>query len=65
MARYLTLAEISKHLSISIPTVRRYIAEGKLKTFRCGRVVRVSEEELSKFISNYSSYIDLKELEKC
>ena len=39
-------------LAISPWTVRSYIREGKLPAVRIGRLVRLTEEDLKKFIIN-------------
>jgi excisionase family DNA binding protein len=39
-------------LAVSPWTVRAYIRAGKLKPIRLGRLVRLDEEELSKFVAS-------------
>jgi len=41
----------ARQLAVSPWTVRAYIRQGKLHPVRIGRLVRLDEEELTKFIS--------------
>jgi excisionase family DNA binding protein len=42
----------ARQLAVSPWTVRAYIRQGKLHAVRIGRLVRLDEEELSKFVAN-------------
>ena len=42
----------AKLLAVSSWTVRAYIRQGKLHPVRIGRLVRLDEEELSKFVAS-------------
>jgi len=42
----------AKLLAVSPWTVRGYIRQGKLRPIRIGRLVRLDEEELSRFVEN-------------
>lgn len=55
-------------LSVSPWTVRAYIRQGKLRPFRIGRLVRLDEQELERFVSeakdsSSNSHFDLREKE--
>ena len=50
MKKFLTIKEISEDLKVSVSTVRRWVMEGKLKTYKLGKVIRISEEDLMEFI---------------
>ena len=51
----LTLAETADYLGCSRATVKRWIAAGTLPTFRNGRVVRVRELELERFVAMHTT----------
>lgn len=42
----------ARQLAVSPWTVRLYIRQGKLRPVRIGRLVRLDEEELSKFVAS-------------
>jgi excisionase family DNA binding protein len=42
----------ARQLSVSPWTIRAYIRQGKLQPVRIGRLVRLDEEELLKFVEN-------------
>lgn len=46
----LTLQQVADRLQVSMSTVRRLVAAGKLKAVRIGRNLRVRPEDLSKYI---------------
>ena len=48
----LTIEETAEFLGVSVTTVRKYISEDKLKTFKMQRVVRIPKTELEAFIVN-------------
>jgi excisionase family DNA binding protein len=50
--RMLTAAEIAERLKVSIRSVRRWIASGDLQALRLGRSVRVTEDELMRFLGH-------------
>ena len=50
----LTLEEVAQILRVSIPTVRKLIREGRLKSFRVGAQVRIRRDELEKYMSSAS-----------
>jgi excisionase family DNA binding protein len=42
----------ARQLAISPWTIRLYIRQGKLRPVRIGRLVRLDEEELSRFVAS-------------
>ena len=46
----LTLQQVADRLQVSMSTVRRLVAAGRLKAVRIGRNLRVRPEDLSKYI---------------
>lgn len=52
----LTRKQIAQKLNISIRTVDRLIIQGQLKSFKIGRSIRVSQDDLDEFIKR--SYYD-------
>jgi excisionase family DNA binding protein len=52
-----TLLEISEILNVSVESVRRYVRSGKLKASRVGRLWRVQEEDLKKYLEKNSNNI--------
>ncbi len=46
----LTLQQVADRLQVSMSTVRRLVAAGKLKTVRIGRNLRVRPEDLAAYI---------------
>ncbi len=49
-----TLEQVAEKLQVSVQTVRRLIKEGKLKAIRVGIQMRVTQEELDRFLSQSS-----------
>lgn len=49
--RLLSVEEVAKRLGISMRTVRRLIGDGAIPTHRIGRSVRVSEDDLDRYIA--------------
>lgn len=39
--KYITLEQASERTQLSVRTIRRYIAQGKLTAYRAGRVIRL------------------------
>lgn len=50
MSELLTLAQVAERLGCSRATVRRRVGDGSLPTFRDGRIVRVREDDLRRFV---------------
>jgi excisionase family DNA binding protein len=54
--RLLSVAEVSKLLSVTEPTVREWIKEGKLKAHRAGaRFWRIRQSEVERMLSQQDS----------
>lgn len=49
--RLLTLREVADEFSCSVATVKRRIASGALPAFADGRLVRVREADLARFVA--------------
>ena len=50
--RLLTVPDVAAHLSVSPRTVKRVLARGDLPVVRVGRLVRVREDNLRRFMAN-------------
>mgnify|MGYP002683021631 FL=1 len=48
--RLLRLDEVADRLAVSLPTIRRLVKEGQLRTVRVGRQLRVRPGDLDQFI---------------
>jgi excisionase family DNA binding protein len=48
--KYYTRKEAAKQARITLPTLDKYIQEGKIKAHRLGRMVLFSEEDIKKAI---------------
>ncbi|MBO8435576.1 MAG: helix-turn-helix domain-containing protein [Spirochaetes bacterium] len=46
----LNVKEISKELGVSIPTVRSWIKNGKIRYRKVGRFIRFTREDINDFI---------------
>jgi excisionase family DNA binding protein len=46
-----SLREAAILLHMSVPSLRRWIREGRLGCVRCGRAVRIEREELARFVA--------------
>jgi len=46
----LRLPEVAERLQVSMPTVRRLVKDGKIRTVRVGRVIRVRPMDLESYI---------------
>ncbi|MCB7129991.1 MAG: helix-turn-helix domain-containing protein [Candidatus Brocadiales bacterium] len=46
----LTVSDVADELRVSVVSVRAWIGEGRLRHFRCGRVIRIRREWLDDFI---------------
>ncbi len=47
----ISLRQAAAEMQISIPSLRRWIREGRLGCVRCGRAVRLERAEITRFIS--------------
>ncbi len=53
MAELMTIEQVAKRLQVNEETVRRWLLAGKLKGSKIGGTLwRISEEDLSEFISS-------------
>jgi excisionase family DNA binding protein len=48
--KYFSPDEIGEQFNVKPGTVRKWIADGKLKALKLGGLLRISEESLQKFI---------------
>lgn len=46
LCQYLTLNDVVERTKISKRTLRRYIAEGRLRAYRAGRAIRLRPEDV-------------------
>ncbi len=46
----LTVAAVAQRLGLKEPTIRVWIANGRITYVKLGRAVRIAEEEVAKFI---------------
>lgn len=53
--KYFTPQEIADKLKVSINTVRKWYASGKLESTKAGRAVRISEQQLDRFLKHRNS----------
>ena len=56
--KYFTPQEIAEKLKVSINTVRKWYASGKLESTKAGRMVRISEQQLDRFLKQRNSRTD-------
>lgn len=47
-----TTVDVAEMLKMDVDTIRKYMQEGKIKAMKLGRVWRVTEEELKKFMES-------------
>ena len=55
MQQVFTVFDLMKILKISEPTARRLIKDGKIKSFRVGGQIRISEKSLNEFLDQKGS----------
>lgn len=48
--KYYSPEEVAARFNLKPPAIRKWIREGKLKAIKFGRLWRISEEELQRFI---------------
>ncbi len=53
MSRMLTLKQVSERLSLHVNTVKKYVNQGMLPVMRVGRIMRLDERDLEKFIEDH------------
>lgn len=54
-SRLLSVFDAAEVLGVSPDTVRRWIASGELPAFRHGRILRVPEAEVARFVAGHTS----------
>ena len=50
MSEFLTVSEVAKKLKLHPATIAKYVREGKILALKFGRVWRIKEEELTRFL---------------
>ena len=53
VSRMLTLKQVSERLSLHVNTVKKYVNQGMLPVMRVGRIMRLDERDLEKFIEDH------------
>jgi excisionase family DNA binding protein len=53
----LTVRDVAKRLSLSEPTIRRYIRTGRLRPVRLGRAVRFTQDEVARLVRQSTDHI--------
>lgn len=53
--KYFTPQEIADKLKVSINTVRKWYQSGRLESTKAGRMVRISEQQLDRFLKQRNS----------
>lgn len=48
--RWLSTAEASDHLGVTLRTLYRLVNEGRLPAYKIGRVIRIKEDDVERFI---------------
>lgn len=52
---FFSVKEVAQELGVSERTVRRWICEGQLRAHRFGRIVRVAQRDLIRFLRSKKS----------
>lgn len=63
MSKFLTVKEVAERLEVSDRTVRNWISKGILSAHRFGKLIKISESDITDFI-NESKSNNEKENEK-
>lgn len=50
MGQLYNLQEAAERLTVSVPTVRRLISQGKLRAYKVGAQLRIDEEDLTAYL---------------
>jgi len=48
--KFYTTQQVAELMQLHLDTVRRYIREGRIETYKFGKAYKISEEQLKKFI---------------
>lgn len=51
-SKLLRLTEVAGRLDVSLPTVRRLVADGSIQAVRVGRILRVRPQDLETYIQS-------------
>jgi excisionase family DNA binding protein len=51
MEDWLTIEEAAKYLKMSVGGIRKYLKNGKLPSYRQGRIIRLKTSDLDSFLS--------------
>lgn len=54
--KYLSVNEVAERISVTPQSVRIWLKSGKLRGVRAGKLWRVTEEDLEKFLSGETSH---------
>jgi len=49
--RFLSVNEVAKELSVSMRTMRAWIALGRIPSHRFGRAIRIARKDLERFVA--------------
>ncbi len=52
MPMWYSMQEVAEMLHVSLQTVRRWIQNDGLKTFRAGKIIRIDKTDLDNFLRN-------------
>jgi excisionase family DNA binding protein len=52
---FLTTEEVADRLSVSIRSVKTWLKNGDLPSFRKGRLVRIRQEDFDQFVKDHTS----------
>lgn len=52
MKNWMTVSQAGEALGITCPTIRRWLAEGRLRGYQSGRVVRIDPQSVSEMLGN-------------
>ncbi len=51
-ARWVSTAEASERLGVTLRTLYRLVDEGRLPAYKIGRVIRIKEDDVEAFLEN-------------
>jgi len=53
MEEWMTIEESAKYLKMSVGGIRKYVKNGKLPSYRQGRIVRLKRSDLNAFLAPF------------
>ncbi len=59
----LTASDVADELRVSVVSIRNWVGEGRMRAFRCGRVIRIRREWLDEFIQK-TTWPDTMQIEE-